>query len=111
MADLRKQRIAENEALFRAANERIADWEERDRAEAAEPYFCECADPECREKVKLRGSDYERVRSNPAHFFVVPGHEVPDVEKVLESRSDWALVEKTEPEAREIAEETDPRQG
>jgi hypothetical protein len=111
VADLRKRRIADNEALFRAANERIADWEERDRAEAVELYFCECADPACREKVKLRGSDYERVRANPAHFFVVPGHEVPDVETVLEAHSDWALVEKTAPEAREIAEETDPRQG
>ena len=110
MADLRKRRLAENEALFRAANERIADWDERDRAEAVELYFCECADPECTEKVKLRGPDYERVRRNPAHFFVVPGHEVPDVETVLESHSDWALVEKTEPEAREVAEKTDPRQ-
>jgi hypothetical protein len=110
VADLRKQRIADNEAVFRAANERIADWEERDRAEAFELYFCECADPDCREKVKLRGSDYERIRSNPDHFFVVPGHEIPDVETVLEFHSDWALVEKSEPEAREIAEETDPRQ-
>jgi hypothetical protein len=109
--DLRDQRIAENEALFRAANERAADWEERDRAEAVEPYFCECADPECREKVKLRGSDYERVRSNSALFFVLPGHEIPDVETVIESHPEWNVVEKSEPEAREVAAETDPRQG
>jgi hypothetical protein len=111
LADVRKQRIAGNEAFFRAANERMADWEERDRAEALELYFCECADPKCNEKVRLRGSDYERVRSNPTHFFVVPGHEVPDVEVVVEPHSDWLLVEKSAPEAREIAEDTDPRQG
>ena len=57
----------------------MADWEERDRAEAAELYFCECADPECNEKGRLRGRDYERVRSESSHFFVIPGHEIPDV--------------------------------
>jgi hypothetical protein len=44
MAGERERRMAENEAIFRAANERIASWEERDRLEAVELYFCECAD-------------------------------------------------------------------
>ena len=110
MAGERERRLGENEALFRAANERMADWEERDRIEAVELYFCECADPACRLKVRIRGSDYERVRRDPTHFFVAPGHEVADVETVLESHSDWVLVEKDEAEARDAAEETDPRQ-
>ena len=109
MAGERERRIGENEAIFRAANERMADWEERDRVEALELYFCECADPTCTQKVRLRGSDYERVRSDPTHFFVVPGHEVADVETVLESHPDWVLVEKDEADARDVAEETDPR--
>ena len=108
MADRRAERIAENEVLFRGANERMAEWEERDRADAAELYFCECADPECNEKVRLRGSDYERVRSDPCHFFVVPGHEIPDVETVIESNEGWVLVEK-DSTVSEIVEATDPR--
>lgn len=108
VASRREQRIAENETLFRAANERMADWEERDRVEAADLYFCECADPQCNEKVRLRGPDYERVRSDPCHFFVVSGHETPDVETVIESREGWVLVEK-DPGVREIVEATDPR--
>jgi len=100
--------MAENEALFRGANERMADWEERDRADGTELYFCECADPECNEKVRLRGSDYERVRSDPCHFFVVPGHEIPDVETVIEPHEDWVLIEK-DSEVSEIVEATDPR--
>jgi hypothetical protein len=48
------------------------------------------------------------VRSNSSHFFVVPGHEIPDVETVIESHEDWVVVKKN-PEVREIAEETDPR--
>jgi hypothetical protein len=108
VASDRKERLALNEALFRAANERMADWEERHRVEATELYYCECADPECREKVPLRESDYERVRSNSDHFFVVPGHVVTDLETVIESQQEWVVVEK-DPEVREIVEATDPR--
>jgi hypothetical protein len=108
VASDRKERLALNEALFRAANERMADWEERHRIEATELYFCECADPECRQKVPLRESDYERIRSNSDQFVVVPGHELVDVESVIESHEEWAVIEK-EPEVREIVEATDPR--
>jgi hypothetical protein len=108
VASDRKERLALNEALFRAANERMADWEERHHVEATEFYYCECADPECREKVPLRESDYERVRSNSDHFFVVPGHVVTDLETVIESQQEWVVVEK-DPEVREIVEATDPR--
>jgi hypothetical protein len=108
VASRRQERLAENETLFRTANERMADWEERDRADADELYFCECGNPECNEKVRLRGSDYERVRSDPCHFFVLPGHEIPDVETVIESNDGWLLIEK-EPEVSEIVEATDPR--
>jgi hypothetical protein len=86
----------------------MARWEERHRIEATELYFCECADPECREKVPLRESDYERVRSDSDHFFVVPGHEVIDLETVIESHDGWAVIEK-DPEVQAIVEATDPR--
>jgi hypothetical protein len=110
VASGRKRRIAENESLFREANERMKEWEERDRAEALELYFCECEDLECREKVRVRGSDYERVRGDSLQFLVAPGHQLPEVETVIESHDEWVLVKK-EPEVREIVEEGDPRQG
>jgi hypothetical protein len=107
----REQRIAQNESIFRAANERIADWEERGGSDVAQELFlCECADGTCTQKLALSGSDYERVRSDPVQFFVLPGHEVADVETVVETHPDWLLVRKDDPEAREVAEETDPRQ-
>jgi hypothetical protein len=108
VASDRKERLARNEALFRHANERMVDWEERHRVEATELYFCECADPECRKKVPLRESDYERVRSKSGHFFIVPGHELTDVETLIESHEAWAVIEK-DPEVSEIVEATNPR--
>jgi len=104
----REERIARNESLFRAANEQIAGWEERVREDATEPYFCECGNPKCDEKVVLRASDYERVRSDSHRFFVVPGHEIPDVETVIERHEDWAVIEKS-PAVEDIVEGTDPR--
>jgi hypothetical protein len=104
----REERLANNEAMFRLANERMADWDEVRVSEAAEHYFCECADPDCREKITLRKSEYEAVRSDPRHFATVPGHEIPDVETVVERHEGWVVIEKR-PEVSEIAESTDPR--
>ena len=104
----REQRLASNEALFRAANERIADWEERHHSEAGELYLCECADPACREKVELRREEYEAVRSNSRRFFIVPGHEVPDIETVIETHDGWTLIEK-DPEVTALVEGLDLR--
>jgi hypothetical protein len=103
-----QERLANNEAMFRLANERMADWEEVRVSEAVEHYFCECADPECREKIALHKSDYEAVRSDSRHFVTVPGHVIPDVETVIETHDGWTVVEK-KPEVTEIAQATDPR--
>jgi hypothetical protein len=108
VASNREERLAKNEALFRTANERMAKWEERHGAEETELYFCECVDPECREKVALRRADYERIRSNSCHFFVVRGHELPDIETVIDTREECVVIEK-DPEVREVVEATDPR--
>jgi hypothetical protein len=104
----RAERLADNESLFRLANERMADWEERDRADSRELYFCECGRRDCREKVELVKADYERVRSDSGDFFVVPGHEFLEVETIVERHDDWVRVRKN-PEVRERVEAADPR--
>ena len=80
--------------MFRLANERMADWEEVRVSEAVERYLCECADPACREQIGLRKSEYESVRSDSRHFVTVRGHEIPDVETVIEKHDGWVVVEK-----------------
>jgi hypothetical protein len=104
----REERLGANEALFRTANERMADWEEHHVHSETELYYCECADPNCREKVVLRHADYERVRADSCYFVIVPGHEVPDLETVIEQHEGWAIVEK-EPELAEEERRLDPR--
>jgi len=53
--------------------------------------------------------EYETVRADAMHFAVVPGHEVPDVESVVERYDAYVVIEKDE-DVRDIAEATDPRE-
>ena len=104
----REERLANNEALFREGNERMAGWEERQTAESVDRYLCECADTGCREKVTLQRTEYEQVRSNSRWFVIVPGHEVPDLETVIEEHDGWVLIEK-DPEVTATVQASDPR--
>ena len=82
----REGRIAENEAAFRAINERMSEWPEHQQAAGAEPipFVCECDDPHCFERVHLTRPQYEAVRADSSRFALTPGHELPDLERVVE---------------------------
>ena len=108
MTSSREERLAENEVVFRAANERVARWEERHAEADAELYYCECASEGCREKIALREAEYESVRADPTHFVLVSGHEIPDIESVVEEHEGWVVVEKN-PETHHIVEPADER--
>jgi hypothetical protein len=112
MEQAAKDRIAQNEGLFREINERVQELE-RERQDEADPrvrweFLCECGRATCAEPVRMTRAEYERVRSNPIHFVVVPGHENPEVERVLERTDRFLVVEKV-PGEQEIARAADPR--
>jgi len=54
--------------------------------------------------------EYEELRTNPTHFAVAPAemHIVPEVERVVEKRERYWVVEK-QGEAAEVAEQPDIR--
>jgi hypothetical protein len=62
----------------------------------------------CNLLVEVKLADYERIRANPRHFMMIPGHEMPEVESVVERGDGYLIVEKRD-EAGEHAEDTDPR--
>jgi hypothetical protein len=78
----REVRVAHTEALFRDVNERIAESADRFNARDAE-FVCECADPACAERVPATLEQYEEVRSDGTHFLLSPGHELPELERVV----------------------------
>jgi len=92
----REQRIAENELLFRSVNERIAEltdsWNQTTIS-----VICECGDRDCFAPTDLLTEEYRRLlgdRGGGRRFIVKPGHEIPDVETVVERHDDYLIVEK-----------------
>jgi hypothetical protein len=72
-------------------------------------YMCECGDATCFEQVELTNSEYEEVRSHPARFFVVTGHEdLTAGEIVVDEAPRFTIVEKRGAE-RAIVERSNPR--
>lgn len=102
--------MALNEAMFREGNERMNAWPERQEAPQTEeqPFLCECADPDCRKHLSITSAEYEAVRKDAMHFVIVPAHQRPDAESVVEQTDRYMVVEKHE-DVRALAERTDPR--
>jgi hypothetical protein len=108
--DERERRIAENEIVYRAINEKIEDLS-KVFGTRTEPMalVCECGDLACTERIDIEVTAYERVRSDPTYFIVRPGHEIPDVEHVVEQQDSYEVVCKDAPETADLARETNPR--
>jgi len=104
--DPRGARRARNETAFRTVNEAIASGRGLSDAERRLPFVCECGRLGCTVILELTRGAYEAVRDDPRRFVVAPGHDSPEIERVVEEREGWAVVEKIG-EAGEIAEKED----
>ena len=109
--DERARRIGDNEALFRAVNEQV---EELQRGMAAVSddrmhIVCECGNLDCVERIVVPLGRYEEIRSDSTLFFIVPGHDKPDVEDVVEDEDAFQVVRKKDGGPAALAEATDPR--
>jgi hypothetical protein len=100
---------ARNQALFRQVNERI---EELNRVfSQVDPiglWVCECADQACIAQIQISIDGYETIRRHAGRFLVLRGHEVPGIERVVESHDGYVVIEKVGP-GKDVAVETDPR--
>jgi hypothetical protein len=106
----RERRIGLNEAVFREANERIRELNETFATLTDELILvCECGHGTCAEQISMKPGDYEALRAQPADFAIVPGHEIPEVEKVISRGEEYVIVRKKEGIPRRVAEVTDPR--
>jgi hypothetical protein len=108
--DISAERIARNDAAFRAANERILERVEEYGQPPSIPFLCECFREDCREIVWLTAVSYEEIRGDPRRFFNVPAHAEVDGEAALVVRRElgYVVVEKQGP-AAEVVEALDPR--
>jgi hypothetical protein len=99
---------ARTESLFRDVNERIAESAQRFDAESTQ-FVCECADPNCTHRLKATLDEYEDVRADGATFMLAPGHAHADIERVLEDRGGFHVVEKVQKTVRATVRRLNPR--
>jgi maleate cis-trans isomerase len=108
----REERLGANEALFREVNERVAEVAEKfiaDESSDRVDFSCECGSAACTQQIAMTMVEYETVRAEPTRFAVIPGHEMPEIERVVARHPNYLVVEKQDPDAEEVARETDPR--
>jgi hypothetical protein len=105
-----ERRVAKNEAIFRATNERLEAINEAFAVVTEDTsLFCECGDIDCTERVTLGVAEYEALRGAATHFVVLPRHVHGSVERVVSRTDRYWIVQKDSAEAAEIAETLDPR--
>jgi hypothetical protein len=90
-----KKRLAVNEAWFREINDRIeANALEHGSDPHLYEFICECANIDCAERMRMTLFEYEQLRAHPARFAIVPGHEQPEIETVVERNTFWVVEKK-----------------
>ena len=102
------EKKARTESAFREVNERIAENAQRFDSGSTE-FICECNDPACSERIEITLEAYERVRADGTRFLLAPGHGDGSIEKVVDHRGHFVVVEKVQTAARALVRRLNPR--
>lgn len=91
----RAARILRDEQSFRAINDRLCEDLER-LPDDGEPvaFVCECGLADCERTVALTLDEFRAVHADPVRFAILDGHELTDVEDVVESHERFLVVRK-----------------
>jgi hypothetical protein len=104
----REERVARNEVAAREVNEWIQEVDTR----PASSFFhvaCECGLEDCERVLAITRPVYERVRSDPRQFVILPSHLISEVEDVVQENDAYLIVAKRGGTPEDIAVRTDPR--
>lgn len=109
MSDWRDEE-ATNRGVFREVNEQVLALHDRFGHDGRRELFvCECGNGACTQAIALETAEYEAVRAHARRFLIALNHENPEIERVVNEKGPFAVVETFVGEASRIAEETDPR--
>jgi hypothetical protein len=110
VSDERARRVGLNEAIFRQVNEQIRGLNQNfGTEEGTMTVICECGNADCTDRLEVSVSDYERIRSDPRLYVIGKGHEIEDVETVVEETDGYDVVQKREGAPAELARDLNPR--
>lgn len=102
------EKLARSQVIFREMNERIAELDGQWGVTELSVFVCECSNQQCTLELEITPAEYEQVRADGARFVVAPGHQLPEVERVVEDEGRYLVVEKFGPAAT-VARDFDPR--
>lgn len=88
------ERAARNEEVFRRVNEGIEAGAQQHQVSGSTPYHCECGAAACFDTIEIPHARYASIIQERYRFVVIPGHEEPSIERVVESETDFLVVEK-----------------
>lgn len=102
------RRLAENEVVFRQHNEQIQkDFDNLDEISKSEgkgsfdyaenmvlEFMCECSNEKCTQRLPLALNKYGEIHQHRHRFTIVPGHERPKIEKIIEKTDTFIVVQK-----------------
>ncbi len=105
---LHQRRQVENEVVFRQTNEKvIKDIDEIKTAAGADGFtelvhdssmpihfLCECSDENCAGRIVLAQDKYKNLHKNKSRFIILPGHNKPAIERIIEETKSYLVVEK-----------------
>jgi hypothetical protein len=105
----REERIGRNEEIFRRVNEQIEQVNKAfGEVSGSMTLVCECGNGTCIEQLEVTPDEYTRLRSDRTLFAIRPGHEIPDVEDVVDQADRYWVVKKHEGTPAEVARELAP---
>jgi hypothetical protein len=92
---LAAERVDANQTLFRQVNDRLRALHTEYAPDGlAGTFLCECADGACSSQIPVPPQVYADVRRYASRFVVAPGHVAEGVERVVEARDGYVVVEK-----------------
>jgi hypothetical protein len=90
-----RERAEKNERLFRELNDLINEMAVSLKIGPPHVEFvCECAREGCLDRMELTLEEYAELRSNSAHFALIAGHELLDVEQLVAEHERYTVVAK-----------------
>jgi hypothetical protein len=110
--DAREERVARNEAMYRTVNREIEYTAQQlgDGPDDELQIVCECGEDGCKATLTLTISEYDGVHRQRDRFAVAPGHENPELERVVEKTARYVVVDKFGA-AEDVAEDEERREG
>ena len=89
--DLRRTDGVRSQSVFRDINDRVAELSQHWDGPPS-GFICECRSLDCAVSVTLSLEEYAQVRSDPACFLVLDGHENAQLEVVVKRAGGYVVV-------------------